>query len=41
MKDRIRRIRRVVCMLAPIVSTLMFAVPVLFGIFGGGRSGGG
>ena len=38
MKDRILK---VAYRLAPIVSTLMLAAPILFGIMGGGKSGGG
>ena len=41
MKDGIRRLRNVAHRLAPIVSTLLLGLPILFGIFGGGKSGGG
>ena len=41
MKDRIQKLRTVVYSLAPIVSALVIGLPIVFGIIGGGKSGGG
>ena len=41
MKDTMRKVRVIAYTLASIVPTVMIGLPILFGIFGGGGSGGG
>ena len=41
MKYSLKTLRKVAYLLAPIVPTLMLGLPILFGIFNGGKSGGG
>lgn len=41
MKKGLKTLRKVAVRLAPMVPTLMLGLPILFGIFGGGKSGGG
>ena len=41
MKNGLKRLRKIAHYLAPMVPTLMLGLPILFGIFGGGKSGGG
>ena len=41
MRDTLRKVRVIAYRLAPIVSALMIGLPIMFGIFSGGRSGGG
>jgi hypothetical protein len=41
MKDGLRRLQTIAHGLVPALSTLLIAIPILFGIFTGGGSGGG
>ena len=41
MKNGLQTLRKVAFHLVSIVPTLMLGLPILFGIFGGGKSGGG